>query len=133
MPRPIRTLIADDEGVIREGLRAFLELDRRIEIIGEAINGQQAIQMAIRHQPDILILDSDLSDITGTEVVRQIHATFPTVRVICLAHMANPEPSDVACAIPHVSIVLSRSTTSHQLLESIHCVMNSKACSAIAH
>jgi len=126
--RPIRTLIADDEGVIREGLRAFLELDRQIEIVGEAINGRQAVQMAARHQPDIVILDADLHDIAGVDVARQIHATMPTVRIIYLAHIPKPELNDVLWVNPrHMRVVLPRNTTSHQLLDSIYCVMNSEA------
>lgn len=124
----IRTLIADDEGVIREGLRAFLELDHQIEIVGEAINGRQVIQMVAHHQPDIVILDIDLHDLTGTEVIRHIHATTPAIRIVCLVHSAQPEPGDLPLANPyHTEVVFSKNTTSRQLLDCIHGVMESEA------
>ena len=120
---PIRTLIVDDEGVIRGGLRAFLELNRRIEIIGEAVSGVQALQMTFCYRPDIVILDIGLHDIDGLEVARQIHGVMPDVRIICIAHDVKTRPS-AAASPKNVKDFLFKGITSWQLLDSIDRVMN---------
>ena len=54
---PIRVLIADDHSVVRQGLRAFLEGDRGIELVGEARDGVEAVKMAQRLRPDVILMD----------------------------------------------------------------------------
>ena len=54
---PIRVLIADDHSVVRQGLRAFLEGDRGLELVGEARDGAEALRMAHRLRPDVILMD----------------------------------------------------------------------------
>ena len=53
----IRTLITDDHKVVRRGLRGFLELDPGLEVVGEASNGEEAVEMALRLEPDVVLMD----------------------------------------------------------------------------
>jgi two-component system, NarL family, response regulator LiaR len=61
----IRVLIADDHAVVRQGLRTFLELQEDIEVVGEAADGQAAIDAAVRHVPDVVLLDLAMPDRDG--------------------------------------------------------------------
>ena len=67
---PIRVLIADDHGVIRAGLRALLNGEPDVEVVGEATNGQETLRQAADLRPDIILLDVSMPDIDGVEVTR---------------------------------------------------------------
>ena len=81
----IRVLIADDHGVMRAGLRAMLEIDPSIEVLGEAATGDEAIQLAGELNPDIVILDIGMPGIDGIETTRRIKSMFPNVQVLILS------------------------------------------------
>ncbi len=81
----IRVLIADDHGVMRAGLRAMLEIDPSIEVLGEAANGDEAIHLAGELNPDIVILDIGMPGIDGIETTRRIKSMFPNVQVLILS------------------------------------------------
>lgn len=81
----IRVLIADDHGVMRAGLRAMLEIDPSIEVLGEAANGDEAIRLAGELHPDIVILDIGMPGIDGIEATRRLKSMFPNVQVLILS------------------------------------------------
>lgn len=81
----IRVLIADDHGVMRAGLRAMLEIDPSIEVLGEAANGEEAIQLAGELHPDIVILDIGMPGIDGIETTRRLKKLFPNMQVLILS------------------------------------------------
>ncbi|RME81229.1 MAG: DNA-binding response regulator [Caldilineae bacterium] len=89
-PSPIRVLIADDHGVVREGLRAVLEQDD-IEVIGEAGTGRQAVELVERVQPDVVLLDIRMPDMNGLEALAIIKEHHPEVRVIVLTTYGTPD------------------------------------------
>jgi two-component system response regulator NreC len=80
----IRVLIVDDHGVMRAGLRAMLEAEPSIEVLGEAANGNEALQMTGELNPDIVLLDIGLPDLDGIEITRRLHTTYPKVEVLIL-------------------------------------------------
>lgn len=80
----IRILIADDHGVMRAGLRAVLEDETGYEVVGEAVNGEEAIQLAAELLPDIVLLDIGLPSVDGIEATRRIRKISPQVRVLIL-------------------------------------------------
>lgn len=80
----IRILIVDDHGVMRAGLRSMLEDVSEFEIVGEASNGHEALQLASEHLPDIVLLDIGLPDIDGIEVTRRLRKLVPQSQVILL-------------------------------------------------
>jgi two-component system, NarL family, response regulator LiaR len=81
---PIRVLIVDDHAVVREGLRAFLELQDRMEVIGEAGDGREAIEEAERLRPDVILMDLVMPRLDGVEAMRELHEQVPAARVIVL-------------------------------------------------
>ena len=88
--QPIRILIADDHGVVREGLRAVLEEDD-LQVVGEAMTGQEAVAMAHRLQPDVVLLDIRMPDLNGLQALVQIKAKAPAMRVVMLTTYATPD------------------------------------------
>lgn len=80
----IRLLIVDDHTVVRQGLQMFLKLDSELEIIGEAVNGKQAIQKVAELQPDIVLMDLLMPVMGGVEAIGIIRRDFPDVEVIAL-------------------------------------------------
>src|SRR5205809_3516431 len=73
----LRILIADDHDVVRSGLRAIVEANPNWQVVGEAVDGRDAIGKSIEVRPDIAIIDYSLPFINGTEVTRQIRAHLP--------------------------------------------------------
>ncbi|HSV85096.1 MAG TPA: response regulator transcription factor [Levilinea sp.] len=81
---PIRILIADDHQILRAGLRSLLNADRNFEVIGEATNGDEAIEAVKTLSPDILLMDISMPGTDGLEATRQISQTMPNVRILIL-------------------------------------------------
>ena len=80
----IRILITDDHGVVRQGLRMFLELDPELEVIGEASNGEEALVVARELRPDVVLMDLVMPVMDGIEATGAIRAELPDVEVIAL-------------------------------------------------
>jgi two-component system, NarL family, response regulator LiaR len=80
----IRILIADDHAVVREGLRTFLSLDSEIEVIGEAENGAEAVDLARRHRPDVVLMDLLMPEMDGITATQEIRRDFPDIEVVAL-------------------------------------------------
>jgi two-component system response regulator NreC len=80
----IRLLLVDDHAVIRTGLRMLLESQRDLLIVGEAANGADALELAERLKPDIIVMDITLPDISGIEVTRRLKRQQPTIAIVAL-------------------------------------------------
>jgi len=80
----VRVLIADDHGVVRQGLRMFLSLDSELAVVGEAENGQEALQMARELEPDVVLMDLLMPVMDGVEATRTIRNEVPEVEVVAL-------------------------------------------------
>ena len=95
MKTPIRVLIVDDSIDVREGLQALLSEELDIEVVGQAANGDQAVQQAIRHRPDVILLDLVMPIMNGVEAVRCMCELGLPSRVIVLAgHADGPFVND---------------------------------------
>ena len=82
---PMKVLIADDHGIVRSGLRMLLERQMDIEVVGEASDGAEARDMAIRQRPDLAILDVKMPKLTGLQATREIRDQAPGVSVLILS------------------------------------------------
>ena len=80
----IRVLIADDEPMIRAGVRAVLATDADIEVVAEAVDGHDAVELVRRHRPAVAVLDIRMPGINGIEAAAEIHNTVPATSVIML-------------------------------------------------
>ena len=85
MTKKIRVLLADDHVVVRQGFRLILERQSDMEIVGEAGNGREAVEMAERLQPDILVMDVAMPELNGIEATRRVARQSPRTRVLALS------------------------------------------------
>lgn len=81
----IRVLLADDHKILRQGLARLLESEPDIEVVGEAEDGQTAVEMAIETQPDVVVMDVSMPHCNGIDATRGMTAEVPHARVIALS------------------------------------------------
>lgn len=81
----IKVVLADDHAVVRAGIRAMLEGLGGIEIVGQAINGREALALVEQHQPDLLLTDISMPEMNGLEATTRVVKNFPNVRVIIMS------------------------------------------------
>lgn len=84
MTEPIRVLLADDQELVRYGFRLVLDADARLEVVGEAADGLEAVEAAERLRPDVVLMDVRMPGMDGLAATEQITARLPTVRVLAL-------------------------------------------------
>ena len=87
----IRVLIVDDHDIIREGLRAVLEVTPDIEVIGEAADGEMAISLTHSLQPDVIVMDLVMPGMDGIEAIEYIAREYPTTRILVLTTFAGED------------------------------------------
>jgi two-component system, NarL family, response regulator DegU len=87
---PTRLLLADDHRMLRETLRRSM-LDEGFEIVGEASDGQEAVTLALEHQPDVVLMDVTMPELDGVEATRRITEQAPGVRVVMLTMHADED------------------------------------------
>lgn len=115
---PIRILIVDDHAVVRQGLKMFLGLDPELEIIGEAVDGKQALQMAREIKPDVILMDLLMPVMDGIQATAAVRAELPDTEVIALTSVL--EDSSVVGAIRAGAIgYLLKDTQSDELIRAI--------------
>ena len=88
---PIRVLIVDDHGVVRRGLRGFLDLLDDIEVVGEAENGLQAVETAARMAPDVILMDLIMPELDGLGAIARIKAAQPEIEIVALTSFIEEE------------------------------------------
>ena len=91
MAEPIRVLVVDDHAVVREGLRAFLELQEGIEVVGEAADGQEAVEQAASLRPDVILMDLVMPRLDGLAAMRALREGLSGARVIVLTSFLDDD------------------------------------------
>lgn len=81
---PVRVLIADDNALMRQGIRALLEARLDWKVVGEAANGKEAVEKAMQLKPDIALLDISMPELDGVEATREIVKVVPGIEVVIL-------------------------------------------------
>jgi DNA-binding NarL/FixJ family response regulator len=87
----IRVLLVDDHTVVRKGIRALLEQEPDIEVVGEAEDGLRGVQACVEHEPDVAILDMALPLLSGVEAARKIREKLPNTRILILSMYDDEE------------------------------------------
>ncbi len=91
MAERIRLLIIDDHRIVREGLKTFLAPNPRMQIVGEGQDGREAVELAARLKPDVVLMDLVMPGMDGIEATRQITACLPQVRVLIITSFTEEE------------------------------------------
>ena len=91
MTKPVRTLLADDQYLIREGIASLLELEDGVEIVGMAANGEEAVEKALKHKPDVILMDIRMPEMNGVEATAKIRQALPSCQVIMLTTFDDEE------------------------------------------
>ncbi len=117
----IRVLLADDHTIVRQGLRALLDSQEDIEVVGEAENGRQTFEKTKQIVPDIVVLDITMPNLNGIEATRQIKKLNPEIKVIVLTVHDNEEYVHQALHAGASGYLLKESAVS-DLVSAIHAV-----------
>ncbi len=124
--KPIRVLIADDHAIVREGLRALIDTEPDMELVGEASDGVEAVQLARSLKPDVLLLDLLMPRKDGLAVIAEIKQHQLEARILVLTSFAEDEkvfPAIKAGALGY----LLKDTTPHSLLQAIRDVYHGES------
>lgn len=89
MEQLVRVLITDDRSATRQSLSALLALLPLVEVIGEAANGRESVDLVAEHRPDVVVMDMQMPVMDGVEAIRCIKEQWPAVRVIALTMYAK--------------------------------------------
>lgn len=121
MNNKIKVLICDDHALFREGIKAILRSEPAIEIAGEANNGKEGLQMAGKLQPDIVLMDIAMPDLSGYEAARRIKQAHKNIKVIILT-MYDDEELVARCLDAGASGYILKDTPAPQLIYAIDMV-----------
>ena len=123
--KQITVLLADDHTIVREGFRKMLELEKDIAVVGEAENGRQAIALAQKLRPDVVLMDIAMPLLNGLEATRQVLKLLPSTRVLMLSAHADDAYVQNATESGAVGFLLKQSS-SHEVCRAIREVNQGK-------
>ena len=126
MDAPIRVLIVDDHEIVRQGLRALLEPEPDLEVVGEAATGSEALATCARLHPDVVLLDLRLPDLDGVEVCRLLRERDTSVHVLALTTFDEPDLVD-RCIQAGVTGYVVKDVEQFELKRSIRLVAQGQA------
>ena len=92
----ITVLIVDDHNIVRAGLKSLLEAEGDIKVVGEARDGNEAVRLAAKHKPHVMLLDIAMPAMHGLEAARQVSTKSPDTRVVILSSYSEPHEVDAA-------------------------------------
>ena len=113
---PIRVIIADDHTVVRQSLRYLLEAQPGLSVVGEAANGREAVDLAEKLQPDVVLMDTMMPGLNGIEATRQIRRRLPKTKVLILTGYMEDEHVAGALKAGASGYVIKRSEIEDLLL-----------------
>lgn len=116
-----RILVADDHTIVRQGLRAILEGEPDIEVVGEAADGREAVKKAVSLAPDVVIMDVSMPKMNGLEATARIVKGNPAIKVVALT-MHNSEEYVFSLLKAGAKGYLLKESVSSDLVEAIHAV-----------
>lgn len=123
----IRVLIADDEPMVRTGIRSILATDPDIEVVCDAADGSEAVDQARRHHPDVALLDIRMPNLDGLTAARQIRSALPDTAVVILTTFGEDEY--IARALDYGAAgFLLKALDPRELVAGVHAVANGAAC-----
>ena len=129
----ITVLMAEDHPIVRAGFRALLKNERDIEVVGEAATGREAVQLARKLRPAVVVMDIAMPLLNGLEATRQIRKSFPETSVLILSAHSDDVYVERASELGAAGFLLKQ-TSSHVLAQAIREIQKGKKyfCPAIA-
>lgn len=121
MKNHIRVIIADDHTIVRSGIRLLLETDPQIEVIGEAVSGEQVLEQIEKNLPDVVLMDIAMPGMDGLEATRKIKTRWPNVYVLVLTMHRSDEYFFEMLKAGASGYILKGAET-NDLLQAIHVV-----------
>ena len=109
----LRIFLADDHAVVREGLKALINAQAGMEVVGEAADGQAALDAATRLQPDIVVMDISMPGLSGAKATEQLKQACPQVKVLATNDLGDPN---------HASPAVSRGRIYIAGLKNLYCI-----------
>jgi len=106
IPIPIRILIIEDHAMVRTALRMFLDSWPKLRVVGEAANQSEALALAAREQPDVILLDLDLGDTSGLDLLPELIVAASSARVLVLTGVLDPKLHRHAVSLGAMGLVL---------------------------
>ena len=122
----IRIMIVDDHRVIREGLGAILQTKEDIDVVGEAINGFEAIELAKKLHPDVILMDMSMPKMNGIEATREIKEMLPEIGIVALT-MHDDDPTIFDLVRAGVDGYLLKDTESTEISNAIRAVQRGES------
>jgi two-component system response regulator NreC len=122
----IKVLLADDHTILRDGIRALIDGQDDMVVIGEAEDGQSAVRLVTRLTPDVVVMDIAMPLLNGLEATRQIRRDFPQIKVLILTMHENEEYIRQVLAAGALGYVL-KDAAARDLLGAIRAVNNGEA------
>jgi two-component system, NarL family, response regulator LiaR len=121
MDNPIRVFIADDHAIVRAGLRALISGKPDMELVGEAVDGEEAVKQVHHLRPDVILMDLMMPRKSGIEAIREIRAADPQACILVLTSFVEDEQVFPAIKAGVLGYILKDSSP-EELIESIRCV-----------
>ena len=125
-PPTARLLIADDHALVREGMRAMLESEPNLEVVGEAENGREALELCRELHPDLILMDVRMPEMDGMAATRVIKGEYPSTSVLIVTTHESPEYLMDAIRAGAAGYVL-KDSTKQQLLNAVRKVINGES------
>ena len=122
----MRILLADDHGIVRRGMRALLESERDIDVVAEAADGREALNLALKVKPDVAIIDIGMPSLNGIDVTAQAVKQIPKLKVIILSMHAD-ETYVLRALVAGAKAYLLKEATEEDLAPAIRAVAGGKS------
>ncbi len=119
MTDPISVMIVDEHPMVRRGILAFLKSKPALKVVGEACNGQEAVELCAQLQPDVILMDLRMPVMDGVAATRLIHKEFPHIRIIALTTFQDKQLVHDALEAGAISYLL-KNVSGDELAEAIH-------------
>jgi two-component system nitrate/nitrite response regulator NarL len=123
MSNSIRVVLADDHVFVRDGIKSLLENEASIEVVGEATDGLEALIAVENNQPDLLILDIRMPNMTGIEVVEKLRTQNNLVKIVMLS-MHESEEYVLKCIKAGADGYLLKGSSKEEFLKAVHTVLD---------
>lgn len=122
MGQPIRIILAEDHTIVRQGLARLLEDQPNLEIVGQAVNGRMAAEMALELKPDIVIMDIAMPQMNGLEAAKRIRKDLPKTKILILSMYSHEHYIHELLEVG-ISGYLLKNSSGRDIIKAIHAAM----------